>query len=270
MKHKSFLFKDILINYQDEGQGDQTLVLLHGLMNSLDVWATYVFMYMKRIRVVTVDLLGHGETGNLSDRHTMDLQAEMVKELLDYLKIKSCVIVGHSMGGYVSLAFCNNYPSYVKGLSLVNSHALEDGEDAKKNRLKTCQIVKENRAGFIINFIPDLFAKESLEALSSEIKDIQDSSISMKTEGIISAQMGMMERSSRLNVLINAKFPILFIIGKKDPRIVLESIFAQATLPYHSEILLLDNVGHMAHIEADMIVKDRLLTFTNTCYNISN
>lgn len=270
MKHKSFLFKDTIVNYQVEGCGEETIVLLHGFMNTLDVWATYVFMYMKKVRVVTVDLLGHGETGILAETHTMETQAEMVKELLDFLNISSCVIAGHSMGGYVALAFCDIYPQYVKGLSLVNSHAMEDDQTAKKNRLKTCDIVRENRASFIVNFIPDLFAKESLKALSSEIKDIQDSAICMKTEGIIAAQKGMMDRSPRLNVLINANYPILFIIGKKDPRIILESIFAQATLPFHSEILLLDNVGHMAHIEADMIVKDRLYSFVSSCYKISN
>ncbi|MBP1629276.1 MAG: catD 1 [Bacteroidetes bacterium] len=268
MRHKSFLFNNAIINYQDEGQGDKTIVLLHGFMNTLDVWATYAFKYMKSMRVVAVDLLGHGESGSIADCHTMEMQAEMVKALLDHLKVENCVIIGHSMGGYVALCFADEYPDFVKGMGLVNSHALEDGKDAKENRLRVCDVVRANRASFIINFIPDLFAKENLEALSFEIKDIQDRAICMSVESIVAAQKGMLARPTRLKVLIDSKFPILFIAGKKDSRIVIESLCAQAMLPHHSEIMILDNVGHMAHIEADMLVKDRLSSFCQMCYSI--
>lgn len=267
MKHKSLLYKErIIVNYQDEGEGQETLVLLHGLMNSLDVWASYVFKFMKEIRVVAIDLLGHGETGDSSEIHTMEHQADMVKTVLDHIGVSNCVIVGHSMGGYVSLAFAELYPNYVKGLCLLNSHALMDTDTAKENRRKTCEFIANNRAGFIVSFIPELFYVENRERLYPEIKDLQDTAMQMKAESIISAQRGMMERPSRLDVLANSKFPILFIAGKKDPRIVMESIFAQAMMPFHAEIMMLDNVAHMAHIEAPKKVQHRLLSFTHSCY----
>ncbi len=266
MKHKSFLFKDVIVNYQVEGEGEKTIVLLHGFLMSLDVWATYVFKFSKKIRVITIDLLGHGETNSLSNEHSMELQAELVKELLDHLDVETCVIAGHSMGGYVALAFAALYPSYVKGLSLINSHALADSEEARENRLRTCELVEQNRAKYILNFISKLFAKESQEPLRYEIRDTQDRAILTKKEGVVAAQKGMMSRVSRLDVLINADYPILFFIGKQDSRISVENILAQATLPKHSEIVLLEYVGHMAHVEADMLVKERLLEFTNTCY----
>ncbi|MDD4829194.1 MAG: alpha/beta fold hydrolase, partial [Bacteroidales bacterium] len=132
MKHKSVLYKDkVIINYQDEGQAKETLVLLHGFMNNLDVWASYVFKYMKEIRVISIDLLGHGETSDLSESHTMEMQAEMVKAVLDYVGVHDCVIAGHSMGGYVALAFAELYPQTVKGLILLNSHALSDTDKGK-------------------------------------------------------------------------------------------------------------------------------------------
>ncbi len=88
----------------------------------------------------------------------------------------------------------------------------------------------------------------------------------MKTESIISSQMGMLQRPSRLDVLAEAKYPILFISGKKDPRIVMENIFAQAMMPYHSEVMMLDDVAHMAHVEEFKKVKQRLLSFVHLCY----
>lgn len=267
MKHKSVLYNDTaIINYQDEGQGEKTIVLLHGFMNSLEVWATYVFKYMKEIRVITVDLLGHGESGDNSEVHTMEMQAEMVKTVLDHVGVKNCVIVGHSMGGYVALAFADLFPEYVKGLCLLNSHALEDSEEGKENRLRMCEVIKNNRASFIVSFIPDLFDCGNRERLYPEIKDLQDSAMNMKAESIVAAQKGMIERTTRLGVLIDGKFPVLFVVGKKDPRIMIENIFAQAMLPAHSEIMMLDNVGHMAHIEAKELVRARLLSFAQMCY----
>ena len=262
-------YKDGKISFAEKGKG-RVIILLHGYLENLEIWDDFAAALASDYRVISIDLPGHGLSDCYGETHSMEFMAGVVKDLMDFKGISKTFITGHSLGGYVALAFCDIYPQYVKGLSLVNSHAMEDDQTAKKNRLKTCDIVRENRASFIVNFIPDLFAKESLKALSSEIKDIQDSAICMKTEGIVAAQKGMMDRPSRLNVLISASYPILFIIGKKDPRIILESIFAQATLPFHSEILLLDNVGHMAHIEADMIVKDRLYSFVSSCYKISN
>ena len=101
---------------------------------------------------------------------------------------------------------------------------------------------------------------------TEKIKDLQENAMGMKAESIIASQLGMIEKPARLNVLIEGKFPILFIAGKKDPRIEIENLFAQAMLPEHSELMMLDNVGHMAHIEAKDFVRARLLSFTQMCY----
>ncbi|MDR0972068.1 MAG: alpha/beta hydrolase [Bacteroidales bacterium] len=267
MKHKSFLYNNTIINYQDEGQGEKTIVLLHGFMNDLEVWASYVFKYMKDIRVVTVDLLGHGESkdGN-NEVHSMEMQSNMIVELLQHINVDSCIVVGHSMGGYVALTLADLYPSLIKGLCLINSHSLADSETVRKNRERMCEVVRENRAGFIVNFIPELFFEQNRDRLHSEIKLLEANAMQLKQEDIIASQKGMMERKNKLDVLINAHFPILFIAGKNDPRIEVEEIFAQAMLPHHSEVMLLENVAHMAHLEAKLLVQVRLLSFLNMCY----
>ena len=261
------LYKDkVIINYQDEGQGNQTLVLLHGFMNNLDVWASYVFKYMKEIRVIAIDLLGHGETSDFGDSHTMEMQADMVKAVLDHVGVKNCVMAGHSMGGYVALAFGERYSETLKGLTLINSHALKDTDEAREGRVRTCEIIQNNRASFIVSFIPDLFCVSNRERLYPEIKELQDMAMGMKAESIIAAQKGMMEKSSRLDVLVNAHYPILFLAGKQDPRIQMEKVFAQAMMPKHTELMMLDDVAHMIHVEAKSIIQLRLLSFTKMCY----
>lgn len=267
MIHHTLEFKGTNLHYQDEGNGDIVLVLIHGFMTDLRVWSSYVFSYMRDIRVVTIDLLGHGHSGWLEDTpSTMELQAEAVKEVLDYLGINECVMVGHSMGGYVSLAFAEAYPQYIKGLCLLHSHALADGNNVKEKRQQTCEIINKNRASFIINFIPNLFAPASRDKYYYEIKDLQDSALDSKADGLILAQKGIATRTSKIELLKTLNVPILFIIGKQDPRISFDMAIAQASLPKHSEVLILENVGHMGHIEARDIIKQRLLSFTYSCF----
>jgi pimeloyl-ACP methyl ester carboxylesterase len=266
MIHHTITFKGKRINYQDEGKGENTLVLLHGFMNDLRVWQDYVLSYMNEIRVIAIDLIGHGESEVVDEISTMEEQADMVKEVLDKCDIKKCVMCGHSMGGFITLAFAEKYPQYLKGFVLLHSQAIADSDKGKENRKRACKLIDEDRIKYIVDFIPNLFAKENRTRFSSEIEDIKDMALNTSKEGIIAAQMGMLERKSRIDVLEKSKVPILFIIGKEDPRIELESIYAQATLPDISETLLLGSCGHMSFIEQKEIIKRRLLDFTNSCF----
>ena len=266
MIHRTFDFKGTTFNYQDEGSGDVVIVFLHGFLEDLRVWAPYVYSYMRSVRVIAIDLLGHGESGCLSDIHSMDVQAEMVKAVLDRAKVSSCVMIGHSMGGYVTLAFAKLYPQCLKGFCLLNSHALNDGEEAKERRRRTCDIIAENRAGFIVKFIPNLFAVENRAALSADIKELQEYALCTKTEGMTAAQKGMLLRPNYLDVLQSSKVPVLFIIGKHDNRISLEPMMVQSFMPEHCEVLALEHAGHMCHIEAKEILKFRLLSFAQMCF----
>jgi pimeloyl-ACP methyl ester carboxylesterase len=266
MIHHTITFKGKIINYQDEGKGEQTLVLLHGFMNDLRVWQDYVLSYMNSIRVIAIDLIGHGESEVVDEVSTMEEQADMVKEVLDKCEVKHCVMCGHSMGGFITLAFAEKYPLYLKGFILMHSQAIADSDKGKENRKRACKLIDEDRIKYIVDFIPNLFAKENRTKFSSEIEDIKDMALNTSKEGIIAAQMGMLERKSRLVVLEKSEVPVLFIIGKEDPRIELETIFAQAMLPEHSETLLLGSCGHMSFIEQEDIIKRRLLDFTKSCF----
>ena len=175
-------------------------------------------------------------------------------------------MIGHSMGGYVALAFAENYPYTLRGLGLVNSHALPDSTQHAQYREAVCNQVLENRASFIVNFVPTLFDPDNSAALSQDIKDLQEQCLETRTEAVIAAQRGMMERPSRVAVLQQLEVPILFIYGKNDNRIPLDIAVSQAMLPRHSEILLLDHVGHMSFIEEREYVKPRIKNFVDTCY----
>jgi pimeloyl-ACP methyl ester carboxylesterase len=266
-QHKTIVFEEHTLHYRDEGRNhEQTLVLLHGYLQNLDIWSSYVLSYMRTMHVITIDLPGHGYSECFGDVHSMDLMAKAVKAVLDDAGVEQCVMVGHSMGGYVALAFADLFPHHLRGLGLLHSHALAYTDKIIERRMETCDQVMSNRASYIVGFIPPLFDVSKRNELTLEIKDLQDQCLETKAESIVAAQRGMASRPSRIHVLQSLEVPTLFVYGKNDTRIPVELALAQAMEARHAEILLLDNVAHMAHIEERDYVRPRIQNFVNTCY----
>ena len=126
----SFLYKNLNVHYSDQGTGN-CIVLLHGFLEDLSMWDKVVEALKKTHRVICIDLLGHGKTENMGYIHTMEAQSNMIKQLLDSLNLNRCTLIGHSMGGYIALAFADMYPEYTSALCLMNSTALADNEEKK-------------------------------------------------------------------------------------------------------------------------------------------
>lgn len=266
-QHRIINVEGRTVHYRDEGrENTRTLVLLHGFLQNLDVWSSYVLSYMNRFRVITVDLPGHGLTENFCDVHTMDFMAKTVKAVLNEAGVDQCVMVGHSMGGYVAMAFAEKYPYVLKGLGLVNSHAMADSEEHRRYREEVCRQVQANRASYIVGFVPPLFDDSRRAALSKDIKDLQEQCLSTTAASIIAAQRGMSQRPSRVQTLASLDMPTLFIYGKNDPRIPLELAIGGAMMARRPEILLLEDVAHMAFMEDREYLKPRLANFVDSCY----
>lgn len=164
------------------------------------------------------------------------------------------------------MAYADLYPHRLRGLGLLHSHALADTESAIERRMETCDRVAQNRASYVVNFIPTLFDPSKRQQMNQEIKDLQDQCLETKMESIIAAQRGMATRPSRIHVLKKLEVPILFVYGKSDNRIPVELALAQAMEARHAEILLLENVAHMSHLEERDYIRPRILNFVNTCY----
>ena len=266
-QHRTLTIDGRTVHYRDEGRNNtRTLVLLHGFLQNLDVWSSYVLSYMHRLRVITIDLPGHGLTDTFCDVHTMDFMAGIVKEVLNAAGVDQCVMVGHSMGGYVALAYADRYPYTVKGVGLINSHALADTPEHRQRREEVCEAVQQNRAAYIVSFVPSLFDDSRSAALSQDIKDLSDQCLETTAASIIAAQRGMAQRPSRLDVLQQLDVPFYFVYGKNDPRIPIELAVTQTLLPRRTECLLMADVAHRAFIEEREYLKPRLLNFVEGCY----
>jgi pimeloyl-ACP methyl ester carboxylesterase len=123
-------YKDVNIFYTEEGKGS-AVVLLHGFLENSSMWLPFIPELLKNNRVICIDLLGHGNTECLGYVHTMELMADAVEAVLNHIKIRRCFLIGHSMGGYVALAFAEKNPNALKGLCLMNSTANEDTPEKK-------------------------------------------------------------------------------------------------------------------------------------------
>jgi pimeloyl-ACP methyl ester carboxylesterase len=262
---KTTQYQNKNIAYQISGNGP-ALVLLHGFLESKAIWDDFTEILQNNFTVIAFDLPGHGESESIAGTHSMQLMAETVKAVLVAERIEKAVVAGHSMGGYVALQFAVDNEEMVKGLVLFHSHANADTEEAKENRRRTIHIVNQNRGGFIKQFIPELFDQKHVANYTDEIRKLQDIAALMTPEAIIAALSGMRDRPNQLQYLLLTNIPVLFIIGKQDSRMPYAQLMAQAVIPSHSEILLLEDVGHMGYIEAPAKTLQTLLHFAIRCF----
>ena len=255
-------YKGATISYTDEGQG-ATIVLLHGFLENNTMWDGLRPALAKRNRVVTIDLLGHGKTGCLGYVHSMELMAEAVEQVLSHLKIRRSVFVGHSMGGYVALAFAELLPDNVKGLVLLNSTARADSEERKQNRLRAIAAIKQNHKAFVRMAISNLFRPKNRTVFAQEIKEIKKEALQTPVQGIVAALEGMRIRIDREALLHFSPYQKMMIIGKKDPVLNFEESEEQAGHAGVQKVILPD--GHMSHIENQEEVLSALTEFIKNC-----
>ncbi|MEI6765955.1 MAG: alpha/beta hydrolase [Bacteroidota bacterium] len=237
------------IFFTAQGRGN-TVVLLHGFTETLDIWNDFAVRLSANFHVITIDLPGHGRSECLGEIHTMEAMAECVHAVLKSQRVTECAMAGHSMGGYVMLAFAEKYEEMMRGLCLFHSTAYADTPDGKVNRQRTIDVIKKNHAGFISNFIPELFAPANRSLLKREIQTLTEAARGMTKESIIASQRGMLERPDRSHVLKNCPVPVLIIAGKLDSRIPYEKVLQQMALPNDCIALLMGDVAHMGYLEA--------------------
>jgi len=237
------------IYYTIKGNGP-AVVFLHGFLEDQSMWKDFSDSLKNKFTTICIDLPGFGKSDMFNSEHSMVFIAEKVHQVLEQENINKCILVGHSMGGYVSLAFSKLFPDKLSGLVLFHSQAAADNLEGKKNRDRTIEVIKNNHKGFIYSFIPSLFAEDNIERFSGEIDELIHIAENIENEGVVAALKGMRNREDHFNTLKKLNVPVYFIIGKQDSRIPLNSIMPQLELPSNSEALIIDDVGHMGFIEA--------------------
>lgn len=236
------------ITYAEAGEG-KVIVLLHGFTESMKIWNSFVSKLSGKYRVITIDLPGHGRSARLDKVQTMEIMADTVYAVLKKSKVSKCIMVGHSMGGYVTLAFAAKYPSMLKGFGLFHSHCFADSPEEAEVRNRTIALVEKDKFGFMAQFIPGLFPPAAHKKFSAEIKRLIQRASKMEKESVTAALEGMKIRADHLTTLQETRLPVLFIIGQADPKAPLSRLWEMVSAPSVSRLLLLKTCGHMGYLE---------------------
>lgn len=256
-------YKNIVVHYTVSGKG-RAVVCLHGFLENLGMWDEIAKVLSLKYKVICIDLLGHGQTENLGYIHTMEDQARMVKHVLSEEKIRKSLIIGHSMGGYIALAFAELFPENVKGICLLNSTPFPDDEEKKRNRDRAVVAVKRQHNNFVKLAIPNLFSEENRQRLKKEIDQVSQEALKTSTQGIAAALEGMKIREDRSRFLYQTDFPVLVVISKNDPAIDVVNLEEQVRSSKAQNLILWD--GHMSHIENTHDVIHGLSKFCKEIY----
>lgn len=241
-------FNNTDISYNISGQG-KTIILLHGYLESKEIWNDFAEELAENFQVIVPDLPGHGESGLINGSLLVEKMAESVKYILNKENVSKCMLVGHSMGGYAALAFLEFYPELLNGFCLFHSSPYADTEEKKQNRDREINIIRQGKKAQVYTaHFPNTFAKENVEKYQTEINKCNEVAKNMQDMGIITALEAMKARPDRSEILKATKVPVQYIIGEKDNFVPME-ILNKLQLPDNSEVVVLENSGHMGFIE---------------------
>lgn len=237
--------------YRESGKG-QALILIHGHLESSEVWNRFAERLNPYFRVISPDLPGHGQSDVYSETHTVEMMAGIIKDLLDKLEIKRAFMVGHSLGGYVTLAFLELYPEYLSGYCLFHSHPLADTPETIEKRKNEINIVMSGKKDKMVpDNVEKMFAPMNLDKFKEEVKNSKSIASGLPGNGIIAVLNGMMKRPSRLKLMEEGKIPCLWILGSHDNYIPCNDIQKKVRLPGNAKIAVLKNSGHMGFVEEE-------------------
>ena len=233
----------------DTLKGEKCVLLLHGYLESLDVWEDFQKFLTPDYRVVAMDIPGHGISQVMGEVHTMEFLATTVAGVLDELEIAKATIVGHSMGGYVALQTLRMFPERLNGLVLLSSTPNPDSEVKKADRDREIELVEKGHKDLLAQTAPNGFATDNLRRMRDEIAFLEEQIYVTEPEGVTALLKGMKARVDSNELLQKSTLPQLFILGKKDNYIPLERAEEMVANHPQAEVVWLENSGHMGFFE---------------------
>ncbi|OMD38363.1 alpha/beta fold hydrolase [Paenibacillus odorifer] len=256
------------ICYSDQGKGE-VIVLLHGFCGSAEYWEQVIPILSSDYRVIAPDLRGHGASEAPLGPYTIEQMADDVLGLLDTLEISECTMLGHSLGGYITLSFAQRYASRLKGFGLIHSTAYPDSEEARENRLKSVsRIQNEGITPFVDSFVPGIFAKATASTSPHLLERAKEIGYKTPPQGAAGAALAMRERPDRRDVITATTLPVLLVAGEQDGLIPAERTFT-SDKPNITQATIA-GAGHMSLFEAPERLAEVIKEFTQATVSINS
>lgn len=246
---KNLLFRGESLEYETRGEG-LPVMLLHGFMEDRRIWDDVLNGIENKYRWILPDLPGSGESASNAGLHELKDFAGLISDILEQEGLSDIVLIGHSMGGYISLAFAEKYPDKIKALGLFHSSSYEDSAEKKESRKKNIRFIEKNGSmPFLAQAIPALFSENFQSSHPAEINRLVERSANFKPESLVQYLEAMERRPSTTKVLASVRKPVLYIMGVEDKAVPIKDSLEQCHLTGISYIHILTHSAHMGMIE---------------------
>lgn len=260
-----------LLDTQESDSTDRkenTIVLLHGYMETMNIWNEFIELLKDRYRVITMDMPGHGLTDSApagedgKSVNTMEFCADVVKCIMDKCNVGKAVIGGHSMGGYIGEYLLYKYPEKVDKLILFNSNPYADSPEKSEDRKREIDIIRSGKLESLANLcIPKMFKAENLREHDDKVMETIELCEMHNPEGIISCILGMQLRPDMQDIFENPKSPVLVFCGDNDRFMDFEAVKNMIKKFPKVRFSVLKDTGHSSFIEAEQTVYEQLCEF---------
>jgi len=245
----SIQFQGKKIYYRMEGKGNP-LMLLHGFAENGNLWNRQIESLRENNLLIVPDLPGSGSSEMLEGNISIEDYAEVLKALADEVILNknfdSFCMIGHSMGGYITLAFAEKYPQLLNSFGLFHSSAYRDSEEKVAVRKKGIEFIRKNGTeAFLKTSVPNLFSEETKKEKPELITELFDIGKNISQEALIQYYEAMIKRPDRTEVLRDFEKPVLLIAGKNDTAVPLQASLEQMRMPPVSDVHVLPHSGHM-------------------------
>lgn len=251
-------------------KGNQPIILIHGFGEDSRIWKHQIAYLENDFRLFVPDLPGTGQSAIGTGELSMESMAEALKQMLDEEKIDQCIMLGHSMGGYVTLAFAELYPERLAAFGLIHSTAYADNEEKKAARGKSILFIQEHSAAeFIKTTIPNLFSQRFNTEHKEQVDELITQGNQFTAEALIAYYRAMINRPNRSHILQQSTVPVLFFIGEEDKAVNPDDALAQTALPIVCMAKLVPGIAHMGMLEATIELNNTIGEFCKTVHDLT-
>ena len=255
---------EIAYNYSGNGN---TIILIHGFLETKEIWDEFEDLLAKQFSVISIDLPGHGKSGLQEKQYSISDYAQTVKDVMDFEQIKKATLIGHSMGGYVALAFADEFHENLSGLCLFHSTPLADSEEKKTMRELTIEKIRNQGTEQVCKeHAPKVFANENIAKFEDKIQKNIETALGISAQGVINSLYAMKNRKDYSQIFQDIEVPVCYIIGTKDNFIGLD-ILRNLKFPQNNKTKILNNSGHIGFIEEKELALSIITDFSIHYYS---
>jgi len=249
------------INYEEKGDGE-AIVFLHGFTGSTNDWNSQVSLIQDKYRCISVDHRGHGGSDAPvgEEYYAIKIFADDVYQMLQKKGVAKCCLVGHSMGGFMSLQLVLDHPEIVNGLVLVDTSSGDwdtaPGYAEFRAKLVELALNEGLEAAFEYDAANNPPRVEKFEKHPEQREIARQKVLNTSVEGYVHIGNCFQKWPSVTSRLGEIKVPTIIFLGEEDEGFITASDVLKEGIA-GSKLVVVPGVGHNPHEEApDLFNKD--------------